>query len=308
MLSKVRVDDSADSPSRTGSKEIPCASQRSQNLVLSSRIQHLVSRIDMPPPLTYANYLDLEKLLTLQKPRSSPAEHDETLFIIIHQTYELWFKQLLHEFEKIKRDFSAGDLFGASHSFKRVRTIMKVLVAQVDILETMTPSSFSSFRDRLETASGFQSVQFREIEFVLGYKRASTLAYVKPDFPGYDRLQQLLNGRTVIDHFYDFLATRGAKIPEELKKRDLTQPNGPNEQVQEEILRLYKNAPECSILFELMTDFDEGLQEWRYRHIKLVERTIGAKKGTGGSPGVPFLKESLFRPVFHDLWAIRHQM
>jgi tryptophan 2,3-dioxygenase len=260
------------------------------------------------PPLTYATYLDLEKLLTLQKPRSSPAEHDETLFIIIHQTYELWFKQLLHEFEKIKRDFSAGDLFGASHSFKRVRTIMKVLVAQVDILETMTPSSFSSFRDRLETASGFQSVQFREIEFVLGYKRASTLAYAKPDYPGYDRLQQLLRERTVIDHFYDFLATRGAQIPDELNKRDLTQPNGPNEQVQKEILRLYKSAPECSILFELMTDFDEGLQEWRYRHIKLVERTIGAKKGTGGSPGVPFLKESLFRPVFHDLWAIRHEM
>src|SRR5882672_8875911 len=116
------------------------------------------------PPLTYANYLDLEKLLTLQNPRSTPAEHDEMLFIIIHQTYELWFKQLLHEFEKIKKDFSAGDLFGAIHSFKRARTIMKVLVAQVDILETMTPTSFSSFRDRLETASGFQSVQFRELE------------------------------------------------------------------------------------------------------------------------------------------------
>ncbi len=260
------------------------------------------------PPLTYANYLDLEKLLTLQKPRSTPAEHDEMLFIIIHQTYELWFKQLLHEFEKIKRDFFAGDLFGAIHSFKRVRTIMKTLVAQVDILETMTPTSFSSFRDRLETASGFQSVQFREIEFVLGYKRQSTLAYVKPDFPGADRLQQLLDERTVIDHFYDFLGTRGAKIPADLKNRDLTQPNEPNEPVQKEILRLYKSSPELSILFELMTDFDEGLQEWRYRHIKLVERTIGAKKGTGGSPGVPFLKESLFKPVFHDLWAIRHQM
>ncbi len=209
------------------------------------------------PPLTYATYLDLEKLLTMQKPRSTPAEHDEMLFIIIHQTYELWFKQLLHEFEKIKRDFSAGDLFGAIHSFKRVRTIMKTLVAQVDILETMTPTSFSSFRDRLETASGFQSVQFREIEFVLGYKRASTLQYVKPDFPGFDRLQQLLGE---------------------------------------------------PILFELMTDFDEGLQEWRYRHIKLVERTIRATKGTAGSPGVPFLKESLFKPIFHDLWAIRHEM
>src|SRR5213082_478988 len=182
------------------------------------------------PPLTYANYLDLEKLLTLQNPRSTPAEHDEMLFIIIHQTYELWFKQLLHEFEKIKRDFSGGDLFGAIHTFKRVRTIMKTLVAQVDILETMTPSSFSSFRDRLETASGFQSVQFREIEFVLGYKREAVLAYVKPDFPEFERLQRLLRERTVIDHFYDFLAKRGAQIPADLKNRDLSQPNGPNEQ------------------------------------------------------------------------------
>jgi tryptophan 2,3-dioxygenase len=260
------------------------------------------------PPLTYANYLDLEKLLKLQNPRSTPAEHDEMLFIIIHQTYELWFKQLLHEFEKVKRDFSAGDLFGAIHSFKRTRTIMKTLVGQIDILETMTPSSFSSFRDRLETASGFQSVQFRELEFLLGYKRASSLEHVKPGFPGADRLRERVNERTVIDHFYEFLETRGAKIPEELKKRDITQANEPNEQVQREILRLYKESPEVSILFELMTDFDEGLQEWRYRHIKLVERTIGAKTGTGGSPGVPFLMQSLFKPIFHDLWAIRREM
>src|SRR5437016_4237568 len=115
---------------------------------------------------------------------------------------------------------------------------MKVLVGQIDILETMTPSSFSSFRDRLETASGFQSVQFRELEFLLGYKRESTMKYVKPDFPGADRLQQRLHERTVIDHFYDFLGTRGAKIPAELKNRDLSQPNGPNEPVQQEILKL----------------------------------------------------------------------
>jgi tryptophan 2,3-dioxygenase len=260
------------------------------------------------PPLTYASYLELEKLLNLQKPRSTPAEHDEMLFIIIHQTYELWFKQLLHEFDKIKADFSAGKLFDAIHAFKRSRTIMKTLVGQLDIIETMTPSSFSSFRDRLDTASGFQSIQFRELEFLLGCKRASTLSYVKPEMPGYDRLQRRLQERTVIDHFYDFLEIRGARIPAELRKRDLTQPNQANEQVQAEILRLYRESPETSFLFELMTDFDEGLQEWRYRHIKLVERTIGAKKGTGGSLGVPFLKESLFNPIFPDLWAIRIQM
>jgi tryptophan 2,3-dioxygenase len=117
-----------------------------------------------------------------------------------------------------------------------------------------------------------------------------------------------VNERTVVDCFYDFLERRGATIPAELKQRDVTQANEPNEQVQAELLRLYKTSPEVSILFELMTDFDEGIQEWRYRHIKLVERTIGAKKGTGGSPGVPFLKESLFKSVFPDLWAIRHQM
>src|SRR5438094_7060061 len=165
------------------------------------------------PPLTYDIIFDLENLFTLQKPRSTPEEHDEMVFIIIHQTYELWFKQVRHEFEKIKKDFSAGDLFGAIHSFKRTRTIMKTLVAQVDMLETMTPSSFSSFRDRLETASGFQSIQFREIEFMLGYKRESTMKYVKPDFPGYDRMKQRLSERTVIDHCYDFMETREAKIP-----------------------------------------------------------------------------------------------
>ena len=260
------------------------------------------------PPLTYANYLDLEKLLTLQSPRSTPAEHDEMLFIIIHQTYELWFKQLLHEFEKVKRDFSAGLLFNAIHSFKRARTIMKTLVGQIDILETMTPTSFSSFRDRLDSASGFQSIQFRELEFMLGYKRASTFTHVPASMPGFDRLQQRLHERTVIDHFYDFLGTRGASIPEELQNRDVTQPNTGDERVQASILELYRTAPEVSILLELMTDFDEGLQEWRYRHIKLVERTIGAKKGTGGSPGVAFIKESLFNPIFPDLWAIRLEM
>src|SRR6202158_6301797 len=157
------------------------------------------------PPLTYANYLDLEKVLTLQKPRSTPAEHDEMLFIIIHQTYELWFKQLLHEFGKIRKDFSAGDLFGAIHSFKRVRTIMKVLVAQIDILETMTPTSFSSFRDRLETASGFQSSQFREFEFLLGYKRADMLRFQQAGTPAFERLVRRLHEPSVVDAFYDFL-------------------------------------------------------------------------------------------------------
>src|SRR5207248_5116884 len=260
------------------------------------------------PPLTYASYLDLEKLLTLQKPRSSPPEHDEMLFIIIHQTYELWFKQLLHEFEKIKRDFSAGDLFGAIHSFKRTRTIMKTLVGQIDILETMTPSSFNSFRDRLENASGFQSVQFRELEFLLGYKRPQMLNYHENNAAALERLTRRLRGRSVVDCFYAFLEQHGVMVPAELRARDVTEPAAPNETVEEGVLRLYKTQPDLEILFELMTDFDEGYQEWRYRHIMLVARTIGSKRGTGGSLGVEFLKKSLFLPVFPDLWAIRHEL
>jgi tryptophan 2,3-dioxygenase len=260
-------------------------------------------------PLNYPEYLKLGELLDLQQPRSTPAEHDEMLFIIIHQTYELWFKLLLHELEKVKRDFSANNLYGAISTFQRARTIMKTLVGQLDILETMTPMSFTSFRDRLETSSGFQSYQFRELEFPLGFKRDVVLSkFFKPEDPGYQNIVRRFNARSVVDHFYDFLTAQGAKVPAELSTRDVKQPNQPNQTVQADLLRLYTTRPDLAILFELMTDFDEGFQEWRYRHVKVVERTIGSKQGTGGSPGVDFLKKSLFQPVFADLWAIRHKL
>jgi tryptophan 2,3-dioxygenase len=258
--------------------------------------------------LTYASYLNLDRLLELQAPRSEPAEHDEMLFIITHQTYELWFKLQLHELDKIKRDFLDNHLYGAIATFKRVRTIMKVMVEQVDILETLTPMSFNSFRNRLDTASGFQSSQFREFEFVLGYKRADMLRYQQAGTPAYDRLVRRLHEPSLVDCFYIFLSHHGVTIPTELRSRDITLPSVPNATVEEGLLRLYKSQPNLEILFELMTDFDEGFQEWRYRHIKLVERSIGSKKGTGGSLGVEFLKKSLFHPVFHDLWAIRHKL
>jgi tryptophan 2,3-dioxygenase len=258
--------------------------------------------------LTYSSYLKLPQLLTLQEPRSQPAEHDEMLFIIVHQAYELWFKLLLHEFGKIKQDFTGNHLYGAISTFKRARTIMKVMVEQVDIVETLTPMSFSSFRDRLENASGFQSVQFRELEFLLGYKRAEMLRFVAEGSAERQHLVTRLHEPSVVDCFYSFLEHQGVQIPGELRARDITLPNVPNQEVEEGILRLYKTHPNLEILFELMTDFDEGYQEWRYRHIKLVERTIGSKRGTGGSLGVEFLKKSLFHPVFADLWAIRHRL
>jgi tryptophan 2,3-dioxygenase len=258
--------------------------------------------------LTYASYLHLDELLRLQQPRSSPPEHDEMIFIVVHQAYELWFKLQLHELEKIQRDFRAGHTYEAIATFKRARTIMKLMVEQVDVIETLTPLSFNSFRERLDTASGFQSAQFREFEFLLGYKRADMLAFFAESSSGRTALEKRLREPSVVDAFYEFLAQHGVTIPGELRTRDVTLPTAANETVQEGILSLYKTDPGQQILFELMTDFDEGFQEWRYRHIKLVERSIGSKKGTGGSLGVEFLKKSLFQPIFPDLWAIRHKL
>jgi len=258
--------------------------------------------------LTYASYLKLDQLLDLQEPRSQPAEHDEMLFIVIHQTYELWFKLLLHETDKVMRDFRANDLYGAIATLKRMRTVMKTLVGQLDIIETMTPLSFASFRDRLDTASGFQSFQFRELEFVFGYKRPGVTSPIPDRELGRARALARIDQPTVLDAFYRFLAQRGAQVPADLLSRDVRQPIQPSEPLQDEIFRIYREQAELVILFELMTDFDEGMQEWRYRHVKLVERTIGAKKGTGGSPGIEFLKQSLFKPLFPDLWAVRHRM
>ena len=258
--------------------------------------------------LTYSSYLKVPELLDLQDVQSDPAEHDELLFIIIHQAYELWFRLMLHELEKFNRDLSAGDLYAALPTIGRCRTIMKTLVGQLDILETMTPMSFGSFRDRLETSSGFQSTQFREFEYLLGYKRPDMMKYLPAGSPGLPALERRLAERSVIDHFYDFLETHGAEIPDELRARDVREPAVENERVQASLLHFYASRPDLAILLELMTDFDEGLQEWRYRHVKMVERTIGAKHGTGGSPGVDFLKRTLFHPVFADLWAIRHRL
>jgi len=257
--------------------------------------------------VNYSSYLKLGQLLNLQEAKSDPAEHDELLFIIIHQTYELWFKQLLHEFDRAKQEFSANRLWGAVATLKRVRMIVKTLVGQLDIIETMTPLSFAAFRDRLDTASGFQSLQFRQVEFLLGYKRPGVMKFLSAEWDGYDAVERRLREPSLMAHFYDLLEERGVAIPAALREADPTCSTQPNEVVQQGVLKLYKSAPECALLFEQMMDVDEGFQEWRYRHVKMVERTIGRKTGTGGSPGVEFLKQSLFQPVFPDLWAVRQE-
>ena len=258
--------------------------------------------------LTYTSYLKIDRLLDLQEPRSEPVEHDEMLFIVIHQVYELWFKEVLWELDALKRQFSANDLFGAIATLKRVRTIVKTLVGQLDILETMTPLSFTAFRERLETASGFQSAQFRELEYVLGHKRPGMLETFPAGGAERTRLERRLDEPSVVDCFYTLLEARGVEVPSALRHKPPREANVPDATVQQGVLRLYRRQQEAAILFELMTDLDEGLQEWRYRHVKIAERTIGNKQGTGGSPGVEFLKRALFQPVFPDLWAIRHEL
>jgi tryptophan 2,3-dioxygenase len=259
-------------------------------------------------PLTYASYLRLDELLDLQQARSTPAEHDELLFIVIHQSTELWLKELLHELDKVKADFSAGLVSAATATLTRARRIFRVLIQQIDVLETMTPLSFSLFRHRLEHASGFQSMQFRELEFVLGIKRARALDHYPPGLAGIDGARRRLGERSVVDHLYLLLQRKGVAIPTELLTRDVTQPTEPDRAVQDGILMLYVSDGEMRVLFELLTDLDECFQEWRYRHVKMVERTIGNKEGTGGSLGVEFLKKSLFLQAFPDLWAIRHRL
>jgi tryptophan 2,3-dioxygenase len=169
----------------------------------------------------------------------------------------------------------------------------------------MTPLEFASFRSRLDSASGFQSAQFREIEFLLGYKRESMVDLHPPTEPSHERLVKRISEPSIVDAFYDFLETRGVTIPQELRAKEPDAPNVPNVDIQTALVDLYQNQPDAVLLLEMMTDFDEGLMEWRYRHVKMVERTLGHKIGTGGSDGAAFLAKTLFTPVFPDLWEVR---
>lgn len=262
----------------------------------------------MSQPVSYSSYLKVEELLALQLPLSDGPEHDETLFIVIHQVYELWFKQLLHELDALERAFAGNDTARALAALKRMLTILKTLVQQVDVLETMTPLSFNAFRARLEASSGFQSAQFRTLEFRLGHKRANLIAHYDADPQGQARLTAALAAPTAWDGFLGYLAAQGCAVPADALARDVTQPLAPHEGVQQVLIGLYRKNEFPAQVCERLVDLDEGLQEWRYRHVKMVERTLGAKMGTGGSAGAEYLKRTLFTPLFPDLWAIRSQL
>lgn len=254
--------------------------------------------------ITYTSYLKIDELLDLQELKSNPPEHDETLFIIIHQTYELWFKQIIHEFRKANAELQAGNTWGALKTLRRILTIMKTLVSQIDILETMTPLEFNSFRKFLGQSSGFQSLQFREIEILCGL-RFPLMKDAHKDIPAHiKRLESKMEEPTIWESFCMYLNKKGYKINSERSDaRGLIYK--PSEEAQKVLIDVMQNNPEAALVSEMLLDFDEGLQEWRYRHVKMVQRTIGTKKGTGGSDGVGYLMKTLNQTIFPDLWEIR---
>lgn len=262
----------------------------------------------MDPAVTYGSYLRVDDLLELQQPRSDGPEHDEMLFIVIHQVYELWFKEILHEIDRVNELLGADEAHRAQHTLKRVLTILKVLVAQLDILETMTPLEFLSFRARLEAASGFQSDQFRQLEFALGRKSPQALARFAEDTRARTALEARFQAPTLWDAFLQYLAREGYSVPPAALSRDVTGAVVPSEEIQQVLIEVYRNDPKNSEICERLVDLDEGLQEWRYRHVKMVERTIGVKMGTGGSAGAGYLRSTLGAPLFPDLWEIRSRL
>jgi tryptophan 2,3-dioxygenase len=260
------------------------------------------------PAVTYASYLKVDELLALQQPRSSGPEHDEMLFIVIHQVYELWFKELLHELDRVARLLTDDEPHRAQHTLKRILTILKVMVAQLDILETMTPLEFLSFRERLEAASGFQSDQFRQIEFLLGMKSDKAITRFPEGSRARLALQKRLSEPTLWDAFLHYLAREGYEVPAPHLARDPSIAVEPSDDIQEVLIEIYRHDSKNAELCERLVDLDEGIQEWRYRHVKMVQRTIGAKPGTGGSGGAAYLATTVGRPVFPDLWEIRSKL
>jgi len=257
------------------------------------------------PAVTYGSYLRIDDLLALQQPRSAGPEHDEMLFIVIHQVYELWFKELLHEFDRVITLLTNDDSHRAQHTLKRILTILKVMVAQLDILETMTPLEFLSFRERLAAASGFQSDQFRQIEFILGAKNPGALSRFAEGTRARAALAERYRQPTLWDAFLHYLAREGYRVSPAQLQREVTAPVMPDPGVQAILIGVYRTDPKNAELCERLVDLDEGFQEWRYRHVKMVERTIGSRPGSGGSSGAQYLRTTLGRNVFPDLWEVR---
>jgi tryptophan 2,3-dioxygenase len=258
--------------------------------------------------LSYNSYLKVQDLIGLQNCLSDPQHHDELLFITVHQTYELWFKQVLHELDAAANLMGEDRLAAAAHALRRVVEIEKVLIKQIHILETMTPINFLGFRDELNPASGFQSMQFREIEFASGLKDKNILKEFQNDEFAYERLRARFEKPSLADSLYAALTVRGFEAPADdtsLNETERKRRYGKRTQAVLEVLTHFETRLEEFQLAEALLEHDEYFSLWRSHHIKMVERMVGTKRGTGGSEGVGYLKTTLAKRFFPELWEAR---
>lgn len=259
-------------------------------------------------PLSYNKYLRVADLIALQDCLSDPAHHDELLFITIHQTYELWFKQILHEIDASIALMNEDRAFVAARAIERIVEIEKVLVNQIHLLETMTPISFLGFRDELNPASGFQSMQFREIEFASGLKDRRTLDNFRTDEFAHTRMQARFDAPTLAHAFYAYLRRRGLDAPADdatLAPEERTRRYGQRTRAVLEVLTHFEERRDEFGLAEALIAHDEYFALWRSHHVKMVERMVGTKRGTGGSEGVGYLRTTLDLRFFPELWEAR---
>lgn len=261
------------------------------------------------PDLSYGDYLKLDRLLSAQAPLS--AEHDELLFIVIHQSSELWMRLSLHELGAARDQIRRDELGPAFKMIARVSRIQAQLIQSWDVLATMTPSDYEAIRPSLGQSSGFQSYQYRELEFMLGAKTASTLTVHEPDPQIHARLLEAWRAPSLYDEALRLLDRRGLRLPADCVDRDWTQPYAPNPAVEAAWLEVYRDPQRWWDLYELaekLVDLEFRFQQWRFAHMKTVERIIGFKAGTGGSSGVAYLSRALDQSFFPELFSLRTRL
>ena len=266
---------------------------------------------DFKVNLSYGRYLHLDEILHAQHPVSAPEHHDELLFILQHQTSELWLKLVLHELREVQRRLAADDLRPALKGLARVKHIQRTLTEQWSVLATLTPSEYAEFRSFLGTSSGFQSYQYRAVEFRLGNKDRRMLSIFDDDPAARELLVEALEAPSVYDEFLRYLARQGHDVPVELLQRDVSLPYRFNEDLVPVFVRIYAEPEKFWGAYETceeLVDLEENFQLWRFRHLKTVERTIGVKRGTGGSSGAGFLKAALELTFFPELYAVRTEI
>ena len=266
---------------------------------------------DFKVNLSYGRYLHLDQVLNAQHPVSRPEHHDELLFILQHQTSELWLKLILHELRAVQQHLAADQLRPALKGLARVKHIQRCLTEQWSVLATLTPSEFAEFRSFLGTSSGFQSYQYRAVEFALGNKDRHMLAVFDDDPAAKALLVEALEAPSVYDQFLRYLSRHGHAVPAALLERDVTLAHEYTPELVAVFARIYGNADEHWEAYEAceeLVDLEDNFQLWRFRHLKTVERTIGVKRGTGGSSGASFLRAALDLTFFPELYAVRTEI